>query len=228
METHIQNLLNKLSIASTSIATITLILLLLQIPQTCIPPNISTTKPHLKFPSSTCDSPLLHHHRHLPLSKKNSRLWSSNSWQKQLLSYTHFFTHLKLLHNHSRVLCVSAGAGHEVMALKNMGLEDVTGVDLVDSLPLVRKADPHNLPFFDGVFDFIFTGHLSEALYPIRFVAEMERTVRSGGVCVVVVAECGDQQVLEIVGLFRNSSFVGAMNVTLIGMPMTRIIMRTR
>ncbi|KAJ9176974.1 hypothetical protein P3X46_012232 [Hevea brasiliensis] len=227
MGNHIQNFLNKISIACASIATITLLFLYLQTPETCIPPNAPITKPHVKFPSSTCDPSL--NHPYLSLAKKNQRLWSSKSWLSQLSSFTAFFSqlqHLNLLHNHSRVLCVSAGAGHEVMALNNMGVSDVTGVELVDSLPLVRRADPNNLPFFDGMFDLAFSARLVEALFPLRFAGEMERTVRRGGVCVIVVDECGEEEVGEIVRLFRGSKFVGAENVTLIGVKMTRIIMR--
>ncbi|KAG6738131.1 hypothetical protein POTOM_059690 [Populus tomentosa] len=159
-------------------------------------------------------------------TKKRLKLWSSKSWLSQVSSFTTFFQSLNLLNNETKVLCVSAGAGHEVMALNNMGVSDVTGVEIVDSLPLVKRADPNNLPFFDGVFDLAFSAHLEEALFPLRFAGEMERTVRNGGVCVVVVEECGGVEVDAIVGLFRKSMFVGAENVTLIGMRMTRIIMR--
>lgn len=114
------------------------------------------------------------------------------------------------------------------MALSNLGVLDVTGVELIDSPPLVSRADPHNLPFFDGVFDLVYTGHLEEALFPARFVSEMERTVRDNGVCVVVVEECGNDELRKIVDLFRHSSFVGAAKVSLIGLRMTRIVMRTR
>lgn len=114
------------------------------------------------------------------------------------------------------------------MALSQLGVSDVTGVELVDSPPLVSRADPHELPFFDGVFDLVYSGHLEEALFPARFVSEMERTVTDNGVCVVAVEECGDEEVTEIVGLFRRSRFVGATNFSLIGSRMTRIVMRTR
>lgn len=60
-------------------------------------------------------------------------------------------------------------------------MEDVTGIELLESLPLVRRADPHNLPFFDGAFDFAFTARFDEALFPTRFAAEMERVVREIG-----------------------------------------------
>lgn len=113
------------------------------------------------------------------------------------------------------------------MALKKVGVADVTGVELMDSLPLVSRADPHNLPFFDEVFDVAFTAHLTEAFFPSRFADEMERTVKNDGLCVVLVEQCGAQELKEIVGLFRKSRFVDAVNITFIGSNITRILMRT-
>ncbi|KAJ6693389.1 hypothetical protein OIU85_004184 [Salix viminalis] len=193
MEKHIENFLNKVSLVFITIATITLLYLYLHTPETCIPPNTPITKPHLKFPSSTCDPSL--NRPYIDPDKKRLKLWSSKSWLSQVSSFTTFFQSSNILNNKTKVLCVSAGAGHEVMALKNMGVSDVTGVEIVDSLPLVKRADPNNLPFFDGVFDLAFK-------------------------------ECGGEEVDAIAGLFRKSMFVGAENVTLIGMRMTRIIMR--
>lgn len=228
MENHIQVVLNRLSYVSIAIATSTLLFLFLQTPQTCVPFH-SSAKTHLTFPKSTCDysSP----REIVTLEKKNKRVWSTRSWHNTVSSFVLFFQPIRdlgLLHNRSKVLCVSAGPGNEVAGLAQMGVVDVTGTELVDSPPLVSRADPHHLPFFDNVFDLAFTAHLAEALFPTRFVSEMERTVRPGGVCVVAVDECGDSEVGEIVGLFRNSSFVSAVNVTLTGLRMTRIIMRTQ
>ncbi|KAK8580174.1 hypothetical protein V6N12_070458 [Hibiscus sabdariffa] len=225
MERNIQSSLNKVSFVSISIATLITVLLFLQTPKAGIPPS-TTQKPRLRFPNSTCDSTP---RRYLPLSKKNARLWSSKSWMTQVSSFTQFFTQLHqmgLLKQHSKVLCVSAGAGHEVMSLSKMGLEDVKGVELIESLPLVSRANPHNLPFSDEAFDVAFSSHLMEALYPMRYAGEMERTVRKGGLCVVVVDECGEEEVKEIVSLFRQSRLLGSSNVTLNGRRVTRIIMR--
>lgn len=112
------------------------------------------------------------------------------------------------------------------MALNEMGISEVTGVELVDSPPLVSQADPHNLPFFDSVFDLGFSGFFDRALFPDRYAAEMERTVRVGGACAVAVEECGNGEVTEIVNLFRKSRLVNAKNVTLTGSKMTIIIMK--
>ncbi|KAL5720645.1 hypothetical protein ACHQM5_013291 [Ranunculus cassubicifolius] len=224
MDRHIQALLNRVSCASITIATITLIYLLYQTPETCL----SDSDPHsqIRFPKSSCDAS---HRDIVSIEKKNKRIWSTNDWRKKVISFQEFFSEIQtlgFLKNHSRVLCVSAGAGQEVMALSEMGVLDVTGVELVDSPPLVSRADPHNLPFFDEMFDLAFSAHFAEALFPFRFIAEMERTVSRGGVCVIVLEECSDEDLKEIKGLFRKSSFVSASNITLIGLKMTRIIMR--
>lgn len=112
--------------------------------------------------------------------------------------------------------------------MSRLGVEDVTGVEIFDSPPLVSRADPHNLPFFDAAFDFAFTARFDEALFPARFAAEMERVVRPGGVCFVLVGECGPREVRDVVRLFRNSRFVSSSNVSLVGIRMTSILMRTR
>lgn len=226
MERHVQRFLYKISFAFITIATFTLLVLVIRTPRTCVPPTASSD--HLRFPRSTCDSSA---RSYVPLEKKNRRLWSTGNFRSQVSSYSDFFRSLRsigLLHNHSRVLCVSAGAGHEVMALSEIGVSDVTGVELVDSPPLVSRADPHNLPFFDDAFDLAFSAHFSEALFPWRFAAEMERTVRRGGACVVAVEECGDEEVGDTVSLFRNSRLLGVQNVTLISLRMTRITMRVK
>lgn len=66
------------------------------------------------------------------------------------------------------------------------------------------------------------------ALYPLRNAEEMERTVRNGGVCVVVVDECGEEEVKEIVRLFRRSQLLSFSDGTLNGRRVTRIIMRKK
>lgn len=110
----------------------------------------------------------------------------------------------------------------------DLGVEDVTGVEVVESPPLVSRADPHNLPFFDGIFDLGFGAYLDLALFPARYVGQIERTVRRGGICVVTVEECGAEEVAAIVKLFRKSRLVDAGNVVLAGERRTRIVMSVK
>lgn len=238
MEKHVQIFLNKLSFVGIAIATFALIIVVLQTPTSCIRPP-TFTNPKLKrdflkssFPKSTCD---YNHRPFTSLEHLNKRLWSSKAWAHTVGSYTALFSSLQAqssahnldrLSNHSRVLIASAGAGHPVVALNNMGISDVTGVDVLEFRPLVSRCDVHNLPFFDDVFDFAFSGYVDRALFPPRYVAEMERTVRSGGACVVALDACGDEEVKEIVKLFRKSRFLDAQNVSITGELKTRIVMR--
>ncbi|XP_033130467.1 uncharacterized protein LOC103846245 [Brassica rapa] len=204
-----------------------MVIMILQTPKTCISPE-APSKPHTHFPRSTCDSSP---RKHLPLPKKNARLWSSKAWTSRLSSFSSYFPRFRdlgSLRNHTKALCLSAGAGHAPMAMAHIRLYDVTAVELVDSLPLVRRADPHNLPFFDGAFDFTFTAHLDDALFPWRVVEEMERTVRRGRFCVVAVDECGGDDVREIARLFLKSKLVDVAIVTLEGSERTSILLKVQ
>ena len=73
-------------------------------------------------------------------------------------------------------------------ALRRIGVSDSVGIDLVPYPPLVLKGDFHNQPFKDENFDFEFSNVFDHALYPEKFVAEIERTLKPGGVCVLHVA----------------------------------------
>ncbi|KAG9150891.1 hypothetical protein Leryth_003031 [Lithospermum erythrorhizon] len=226
MEKHVQAFLHKISYCFITIATITLLLIILQTPETCVDPYNPHTKFHHRFPKSTCD---YKHRAYTSLEKRNKRLWATSAWSHAVQSYLNVFQELQsnnLLSNLSHSFVVSAGAGQAVMALKNMGVTEVIGVEIIDSPPLVSRADPHSLPFFDEVFDFGFSPFLDRALFPGRYVSELERTVNVGGVCLVAVEECGPQEVDEIVKLFKKSQYVEAKNETLAGEKMTRITLK--
>ncbi|KAD2393652.1 hypothetical protein R6Q59_012049 [Mikania micrantha] len=224
MEKHIQTFLNKISYLAITIATFTLILVFLfqTPPETCINPKHNPN--HRPHPKSSCDAA---HRPITTIDKKNHRLWCTGTWRKSVDSFSaifHDLQNLKHICNHTHALIVSAGGGQAVMSLNKIGLADVTGVELIDSPPLVSRADPHNLPFFDGVFDLGFSANLDQALFPSRYVRELERTVKVGGVIVVCVEMCGNDGVIEVLKLFRRSELLQARNVTLMGSKMTMII----
>ncbi|XP_057541203.1 uncharacterized protein LOC130818939 isoform X2 [Amaranthus tricolor] len=210
MDKNIQVFLNKISLFSAIIATLVLFSILIHPPETCFP-YFSPHNP-LKFPSSTCE---FHHHPRpfSTLEKKNRRLWSTSAWLNKVNSFFIVFMDAKkhnsvipsttILSNSSKSLCLLAGAGQEVMALQQIGVSDVTAIDLVDSPPL---------------FDIV--------LFPTRFVAEMERTVRIGGFCLLLVEECTNKEVRDIAQLFKRGILVGANNLTFSGSKKTRIVMR--
>ncbi|OAY82199.1 hypothetical protein ACMD2_23132 [Ananas comosus] len=251
MERHVQRLLNRVSLVFATAATLSLLHLFFRSSSSssyCIPsysPSNPTQPPHhpqtltlalTPFPRSSCDAAS---RSFVPLEKRSAKLRSSAAWRSHVASLSAAvfspLRALRLLSNSSRVLCVSAGAGQSVAALRDSGVADVTGVDLLDFPPLVSRADPHNLPFFDGVFDLAFTPGLAGALFPTRFAAEMERTVRQGGAIALALEwwpsslsppSLSEARTEGIWALFRRSSILEVRNVTLVGSETTLIIMR--
>ncbi|MFS7938129.1 hypothetical protein Hanom_Chr05g00435801 [Helianthus anomalus] len=141
-------------------------------PETCINPN---------HPKSSCSAT---HRRTATVGNKNHRLWSTNTWTKHVNSFSTFFTHLqtlKLINNHTQTLILSAGGDQAVMALKQIGMGDDVGVELVDSPLLVSLGDPHNLSFFYTVFDLGFSVNLDLALFPAWLLGSWRKMM--GGLC---------------------------------------------
>jgi SAM-dependent methyltransferase len=125
------------------------------------------------------------------LNPKLRELWTTRDWDRKIQVFAIFFQDLKqkrLLSNESKALCIGARVGQEVEALRRIGVSDSVGIDLVPSPPLVMRGDFHNQPFDNETFDFEFSNVFDHALYPDRFVAEIERTLKPGGVCVLHVA----------------------------------------
>lgn len=125
------------------------------------------------------------------LNPKLRQIWTTRDWERKIQGFSRFFEELKvkrLLSNQSRALCIGARVGQEVEALRRIGVSDSVGMDLVPYPPLVVKGDFHNQPFENDTFDFEFSNVFDHALYPDKFVGEVERTLKPGGVCVLHVA----------------------------------------
>lgn len=71
--------------------------------------------------------------------------------------------------------------------MRRIGVSESVGIDLVPYPPLVLRGDFHEQPFENETFDFEFSNVFDHALYPERFVGEIERTLKRGGVCVLHV-----------------------------------------
>lgn len=142
--------------------------------------------------------------------------WLGQEWQLKLDGFRETFEQRRdLLGKHA--LCLGARTGQEVRALLDLGIEAL-GIDLVPCEPLVHLGDIHALDLEDDSFDFIFSNVFDHALYPDRFVAEMERVCRPTGhmllqfqidLCQdVYTATVIENVAKDVVPLFRNSTVV--------------------
>uniref|UniRef100_A0ACD5W2U6 Uncharacterized protein n=1 Tax=Avena sativa TaxID=4498 RepID=A0ACD5W2U6_AVESA len=230
MDGHVRRLLNRVAIALAAVATAALMHLFRHSSASCFTSSPAYSSLSLApFPRTSCDAAS---RRVVDPNVRLAKLQSSPRWRRhsEALSASVFdpLRSLRLLGNSSRVLCLAAGAGQAVDALRVAGVGDVTGVDLVDFPPLVRRADPHSLPFFDDAFDLVLSDDpaaLTGALFPSRFAAEIERTVRRGGAIALAV----DRHInLSLVAsIFRKSRVVHVRNATFDGSAASVVILST-
>eukprot|EP00249_Psilotum_nudum_P021467 c28114_g2_i1 orf=439-2334(+) len=122
---------------------------------------------------------------------KLKKLWTTRAWRKKVEMFSDVLSDIldeQLLRPTDKSLCVGAGSGEVVMAMKEIGVQDAIGIDLVSTPPLVIEGDVHRQPFANGTFDFEFSSSFDESVYPALFVAEIERTLKPGGVAAVIVS----------------------------------------
>ncbi|XP_021293145.1 uncharacterized protein LOC110423285 [Herrania umbratica] len=173
------------------------------------------------------------------LNPKLRKVWTTRDWDRKIQVFSRFFHELKLqnlLSNSSKSLCIGARVGQEVEALKRVGVPDSIGIDLVPCPPLVLKGDFHNQPFDNETFDFEFSNVFDHALYPHKFVAEIERTLKPDGICVLHVAlsKRADKysandlySVKPLVKLFQRSELVHVRKVDGFGLD-TEVVFRKK
>ncbi|XP_062195787.1 uncharacterized protein LOC133898963 [Phragmites australis] len=206
-----------------------------------LPLTPSPPSPHIRMRRARFRSydDYLRHQLNKTLDPRLRRVWATRDWRRKVDAFARAFARLQadgLLSNASRALCVGARLGQEVAALRQVGVRDSIGIDLAPAPPLVARGDFHAQPFADATFDFEFSNVFDHALYPDRFAAEIERTLRPGGVAVLHVAvhRRGDKysandllDVEGLVGLFRRSEVVRISKVDAFGLD-TEVILRKK
>ena len=108
--------------------------------------------------------------------------WLNEEWNLKLDGFKMEFSKFgNALGKDTKALCIGARTGQEVVALKEIGVEDAIGIDIVPHPPHVIEGDMHNLDFEDETFDFIYTNVIDHSVDPEKMMAEMERVLKVGG-----------------------------------------------
>ncbi|XP_057529027.1 uncharacterized protein LOC130807722 [Amaranthus tricolor] len=202
--------------------------------------TITTTTPGIRIrPGYTSYESYIQKQLNKTLNPKLRHIWTTRDWDRKIRVFSIFFTQLKsssLLSNSSKALCIGARVGQEVEALRRVGVSDSIGIDLVPCPPLVIHGDFHHQPFPDDSFDFEFSNVFDHALYPEKYVGEIERTLKPGGVCVLHVAlssrsdkySANDLSGVDpLVKLFKRSELVRVKKVDGFGLD-TEVIFRKK
>ena len=90
------------------------------------------------------------------LDPAKRKKWLGEEWRLKIDGFKKEFSKLgNLLKKDFKCLCIGARTGQEVVALKEMGIENVIGIDIVEHAPHVIKGDMHNLDFSENEFRLI-------------------------------------------------------------------------
>lgn len=122
------------------------------------------------------------HEEYLQFQRSNL----SNLGEKNYLEdYKKQFDLLKNFLTPDKKCLVLGSSGSNIQALLDLGIENVTGVDLTekkeDNFEIVA-GDIHNLPFDDNEYDFVYINILDHAEDPNKVISEIERVLKVGGI----------------------------------------------
>jgi SAM-dependent methyltransferase len=122
------------------------------------------------------------------LNPEKREKWLNQEWNLKIDGFKKEFKKIEqwLLHDiEKKCLCIGARTGQEVVALKELGLKNTIGIDIIPCLPHVIEGDMHDLKYEDNSIDFVFTNILDHSLMPDKFISEIERVLKPGGVCYI-------------------------------------------
>ena len=114
--------------------------------------------------------------------------WLNEEWQSKIDGFKAEFSKFgSILNSDTKALCLGARTGQEVVALKELGVEDSVGIDIVPQEPNVTLGDVHNLEFEDDSFDFVYTNILDHSIDPRKMLNEAERVLKPTGLLFIQI-----------------------------------------
>ncbi|KAG0502770.1 hypothetical protein HPP92_002842 [Vanilla planifolia] len=131
----------------------------------------------------------------LSLSGETRQLWTSREYRKAVEFYSAVFQDLVgegFLSPCSKSLCIDSASGHEVIALKEIGITDVVGISRKKLQPLVLAGDIFHQPFANNTFDFVFAGGIDRTRQPANLAGEIARVLKPEGFLVILSTFAGD------------------------------------
>ena len=113
--------------------------------------------------------------------------WLTVEHKYKVDEFKNLFNSYPAIKNVTNALCIAARTGQEIVALKEIGIPSVVGVDLVPCPPDVIYGDMHDLPFDDNKFDFVFSNSIDHSIAPEKMVKEATRVLKTGGLLFIHV-----------------------------------------
>ncbi|KAK1354437.1 Methyltransferase [Heracleum sosnowskyi] len=140
--------------------------------------------------------------------------------------YTSVFENLiaeRFIDSHSKSLCLEPRSSEEIVALRDVGVENAIGVSRKRSLPLILQGTAVRQPFDDDSFDFVFSGVfvLERSNEPVKFAVEVSRTLKPGGFFVVHTKAIDSYSLNSLLELFNCCILIDSREIN--GLDFSRI-----
>lgn len=152
----------------------------------------------------------INHQKEKTTDPERREKWLGEEWELKLNFFeSKFSEYQERFFDESFKKAVGLGArtGQEVQAFKNIGL-DAIGIDLVPCEPLVIEGDIHDMPFHDSEFDVAFTNVFDHSLYPQKFVREIERILKKGGIAIIHLAMAMETDQYGVTEVYKDKAVI--------------------
>lgn len=144
--------------------------------------------------------------------------WKGQEWEIKMDGFRRVFARNKPYLG-KNAICLGSRTGQEVAVLRELEI-DAIGVDLVAFPPYTIEGDIHELDFQDNEFDFAFSNIFDHALYPEKFISEIERVCNGYIVLNLQINTHGDEysenevtDPQDVVNLFKQSKLIQSRSV---------------
>ncbi len=114
------------------------------------------------------------------------KIYFKNQWKKQVRRIKNIKKYIKQC---SKVLCLGARTGAEVVAFNKLGMEAI-GIDINPpnwQKKYVIKGDFHNIPFYDKSFEVAFCNCIDHVFDMDKFCQEVTRILKDNGILVLEI-----------------------------------------
>lgn len=142
-------------------------------------------------------------------NKDKQKIWMGKEWRMKIDIFKRLFNNnLNLIKNCENALCLGSRTGQEVVALNEIGIKSVIGINLHEFLPYTIKGDIHDLKYDDNTFDLEFTNILDHSIMPEKFLSEIHRTLKPNGILILHIQLGIDQDLFTETVIEKEESLI--------------------
>ena len=136
------------------------------------------------------------------LDPRRQKKWKTIEWRKKIDIFKKVFLEQEKLNwsSFKNGLCLGSRTGQEVVAFKELGVNEALGIDIVPFEPYTVLGDIHDLNYKDESFDILFTNIFDHSINPKKFISEMQRVCQKGGYILLhLQMDCHQDSFTEVV-----------------------------